>query len=101
VPGDWKYFRGHFDDFPILAGVVQLREIVLREVNERWSDLRQLRRITGLKFRKPIAPGDDIALEIGRSGAGQVTFELRRGPEVLSSGALEFAAPAAAGGRPA
>jgi 4-coumarate--CoA ligase (photoactive yellow protein activation family) len=100
VPGDWKYFRGHFDDFPILAGVVQLREIVLREVNERWSDLRQLRRITGLKFRKPIAPGDDIALEIGRSGACQVTFELRRGPEVVSSGALEFAAPAAAEGPP-
>jgi acyl-coenzyme A synthetase/AMP-(fatty) acid ligase len=97
VPADWKYFRGHFDDYPILAGVVQLREIVLREVTGRWSELGPLRRVKGLKFRKPIAPGDELELELGRADAGRVTFELRRGPEVMSSGALEFAPPAAGG----
>ena len=81
VPADWQYFRGHFDDFPILAGVVQLHEIVLREVHERWSELRRLRRITGLKFRKPIAPGDELALELGahpRAGQGELACAARR-----------------------
>jgi acyl-coenzyme A synthetase/AMP-(fatty) acid ligase len=93
VPADWRYFRGHFDDFPVLAGVVQLREIVLREATARWAELGALRRVTALKFRKPIAPGDDLDLELGRGEAGRVTFALRRGPEVVSSGALEFAPP--------
>src|SRR4029079_11995830 len=26
IPPDWHFFRGHFDHFPILAGVVQLNE---------------------------------------------------------------------------
>jgi acyl-coenzyme A synthetase/AMP-(fatty) acid ligase len=100
VPADWKFFRGHFADYPILAGVVQLREIVLREATSRWSELGGLRRITGLKFKKPIAPGDDLDIELGRSEPGRVTFALRRGPEVMSSGALEFAPPDATGSAP-
>ena len=95
VPRDWLFFRGHFDGFPILPGVVQLNELVLRNARDTWSDLGPLRRLSGLKFRKPIAPGDQIALGLARRAERQVTFELRRGSEVVSSGAMEFALAAA------
>ena len=71
IPPDWHFFRGHFDHFPILAGVVQLSEIVMREVRACWPEHRHLRRVTGLKFRRPIGPGDELELELVRTPPGQ------------------------------
>ena len=90
IPADWQFFRGHFDHFPILAGVVQLNEIVMREVRACWPEHRHLRRVTALKFRKPIGPGDELELELVRTPPGRVAFELRRGGAVASSGTFEF-----------
>jgi acyl-coenzyme A synthetase/AMP-(fatty) acid ligase len=90
VPADWQFFRGHFDHFPILAGVVQLNEIVMREVRACWPEHRHLRRVTALKFRKPIGPGDALELELVRTPPGKVAFELRRDGAVASSGTFEF-----------
>ena len=90
IPSDWHFFRGHFDDMPILAGVVQLNEIVLRELRACWPEHRQLRRVIGLKFRKPIRPGDAVELELTRTPSAKVAFELRLASGVASSGVLEF-----------
>ncbi len=90
IPADWHFFRGHFDDMPILAGVVQLNEIVLRELRACWPEHRRLRRVAGLKFRKPIRPGDRVELELTRTPPDKVTFELRLASGVASSGVLEF-----------
>jgi len=90
IPRDWHFFRGHFDGFPILAGVVQLNEIVMRELRACWPEHRRLRRITALKFRKPIAPGDVLELALVRTPPAKVAFELRRGTAVASSGTFEF-----------
>jgi len=90
IPADWRFFRGHFEDFPILAGVVQLNEIVMRELRACWPEHRHLRRVTGLKFRKPIAPGDALELELVRTPPDKVAWELRRGTAVASSGTFEF-----------
>ena len=92
VPSDWSYFEGHFEGFPILAGVVQMTEIVLPAVAARWQELRRPRHLANLKFRRPIKPGDLVELEITRTAPLKVTFALRRQAEVMSSGALEFAA---------
>ena len=92
IPPDWHFFRGHFNDFPILAGVVQLNEIVMREVRACWPEHRHLRRVTGLKFRKPIGPGDALELELVRTPPDKVAFRLRRGDAVASSGTFEFVA---------
>ena len=90
IPPDWHFFRGHFDGFPVLAGVVQLNEIVLRQLRACWPEHRRLRRITALKFRKPIGPGDVLELALVRTPPAKVAFELRRGTAVASSGTLEF-----------
>ncbi|HMF44387.1 MAG TPA: AMP-binding protein [Polyangia bacterium] len=90
IPHDWHFFRGHFDGFPVLAGVVQLNEIVLRELRACWPEHRRLRRITALKFRKPIGPGDALELALVRTPPVKVAFELRRGTTVATSGTFEF-----------
>jgi 3-hydroxymyristoyl/3-hydroxydecanoyl-(acyl carrier protein) dehydratase len=90
IPADWHFFRGHFDDMPILAGVVQLNEIVLRELRGCWPEHRRLRRVIGLKFKKPIRPGDAVELELTRTPPDKVAFELRLQSGVASSGVLEF-----------
>src|SRR4051812_42791250 len=90
IPADWRFFRGHFEGFPILAGIVQLNEIVMREVRACWPEHRQLRRVTALKFRRPIGPGDELELELVRTPPDKVAFELRHGAAVASSGTFEF-----------
>ena len=90
IPADWHFFRGHFDEMPILAGVVQLNEIVLRELRAYWPEHRRLRRVIGLKFRKPIGPGDAVELKLTRTPPDRVAFELRLASGVASSGVLEF-----------
>ena len=92
-PGGLAFFRGHFDGFPILAGVVQLNEIVMREARACWPEHRHLRRVTALKFRRPIGPGDGwswswcAAARPRDPGA----FAARaRGGAVASSGTFEF-----------
>ena len=90
VPADLRWFRGHFEGNPVLPAVVQLLE-ALRLTTATWPDLAGLRRITRAKFRAPIRPSDDLRLGLTRArGAGKVAFEYRRGPEVCSSGTLEF-----------
>jgi 4-coumarate--CoA ligase (photoactive yellow protein activation family) len=91
IPASWSYFEGHFRDFPILPGVVQLTDVVLPGVAAHWSRLRRVRRIVGLKFRSPIAPGDTLDLDVTRTAPQKVTFALRRRDETVSSGTLEFA----------
>jgi acyl-coenzyme A synthetase/AMP-(fatty) acid ligase len=94
VPADWKFFEGHFEGFPLVAGVVQMTEIVLPGIAARWPHLRHPRRVTNLKFRSPINPGDGISVELTLLAPHKVGFALRRRDDVMSSGALEFAAEA-------
>jgi acyl-coenzyme A synthetase/AMP-(fatty) acid ligase len=96
VPVDWSFFQGHFEGFPLVAGVVQMTEIVLPGVAARWPHLRHPRRLTNLKFRSPINPGDGIDVELTLTAPLKVSFTLRRSADVMSSGTLEFAAEARA-----
>jgi 4-coumarate--CoA ligase (photoactive yellow protein activation family) len=91
IPESWSYFEGHFDDFPILPGVVQLTDLVLPGVAARWPQLRRVRRIMALKFRSPILPGDTLDLDLTLAAPRKVSYSLRRRDETVSSGALEFA----------
>jgi acyl-coenzyme A synthetase/AMP-(fatty) acid ligase len=91
VPSDLFWFRGHFESYPILPGVVQLNQLVMAECRRLWPELGGLRRLLRVKFRKRIGTGDRIALRLKREHAGRaVGYEITLAGESCSSGTLEF-----------
>lgn len=60
-----------------------------------WPAFDQPRRVTQLKFKRPIYPGDELQLELERN-TFEVRFTLFRislaGPELCSRGVMIFAA---------
>ncbi|MEM9457075.1 MAG: AMP-binding protein [Myxococcota bacterium] len=99
VPTDYVYFDGHFDGYPILAGVVQLHELLVplvEQLRPQWGPLRELLRV---KFLGRIVPGDALSitlrLDVQRSDCD---FEIHRGSTRCSAGRLRFAPVAASPG---
>jgi hypothetical protein len=90
VPADLSYFRGHFPGDPLLPGVVQLDVLVLAQARASWPGLEHLARVTRLRFRRPIRPGDDVELSLSHPAPSRVVFEISCGGEPCSSGVLHF-----------
>lgn len=90
VPANLAYFQGHFDGHAVLPGVVQVEILVARQIATMWPELARVRRVTRLRFKRPIRPGDDLVLELKRPDRERVDFDVRRGTEPCSSGTLHF-----------
>jgi acyl-coenzyme A synthetase/AMP-(fatty) acid ligase len=90
VAPELEFFRGHFPGDPILAGVVQLEVLVLRQVAAMWPDLTDLSRASRLRFRRPIRPGEDLELSLRLLAPAQVAFELTCRGTPCSAGTLHF-----------
>jgi len=92
VPPELAFFRGHFDEKPVLPGVVQLDHVVLRQIRRAWPDLAAPRRVLRLKFKRLIRPGARLTLRLVRRAAEpRVDFEIETAEGGCSSGTLEFA----------
>ncbi|MCO5169078.1 MAG: AMP-binding protein [Planctomycetes bacterium] len=91
IPADLPAFEGHFEGDPVLPGVFVLERVVLAQVRAAWPDLGALRGARRLKFSRSVRPGDALTLRLTRR-ATSVSFELARGGEACTSGALELAA---------
>ena len=93
VPKGLRYFQGHFDGYPILSGVVILNQIVLPEGRRVWPELRHLRGVSRLKFRRPIRPGAVLCLRLQRHPSELAyEFDVRSEGESYNSGTLTFGA---------
>jgi 3-hydroxymyristoyl/3-hydroxydecanoyl-(acyl carrier protein) dehydratase len=90
IPANYGYFRGHFDDHAILPGVVQLEQMALKVTRERYPELGAVARLTRVKFKRPIRPGDELVLEVVRKGPQQVQFDIRCGDDAAASGIFHF-----------
>jgi len=90
VPANLAYFEGHFNGHAILPGVVQVEVLVARQIAITWPELGRIRRVTRLRFKRPIRPGDDLVLQITRPDRERVDFDVRCGTERCSSGTLHF-----------
>jgi polyprenyl-phospho-N-acetylgalactosaminyl synthase len=93
IPPDLEIFKGHFPDFPVLPGVVQLHDFVIPCVNQtrpQWGVVFQLQR---LKFLRPIRPLDKLELTLQFQDKDRLaTFTIRRDETICSSGKLFFRA---------
>jgi len=97
VPIDLSFFRGHFVGYPVLPGVAQLVSLVLGRVRALYPELGEPRQILRLKFRRPIAPGDELELHLVVDEARrQVSFTIARAGENCSAGVLDFSGEFAA-----
>jgi acyl-coenzyme A synthetase/AMP-(fatty) acid ligase/3-hydroxymyristoyl/3-hydroxydecanoyl-(acyl carrier protein) dehydratase len=96
VPADLLHFQGHFDGWPVLAGVVQLGLVAVRNVAHAWPALGPLSRVRRLKMKQPIKPDDVLALELKRvvdatAEQQRIDFEITRDGALCTSGSLTFA----------
>ena len=66
LPKDLIFFDGHFDEAPILAGVVQL-DWAIEYARMHFSIPGGFRRVEALKFFKIMMAGDHVKLVTGRS----------------------------------
>ncbi|MBL0162618.1 MAG: hydroxymyristoyl-ACP dehydratase [Xanthomonadales bacterium] len=78
---------GHFPGRPVVAGVILLDRLAALLEREGCGALR---RISTVKFRSPLLPGEAAELQVALNGK-QVRFRLTRNGEILTSGEAELA----------
>ena len=93
IPPDLVYFDGHFPGAPILPGIAQI-DWVLHYGREYFGADVAFTRLEGVKFHRPIRPGDVVRLDLSwrahprsigfvfestatRHASGRILFEAR------------------------
>lgn len=88
VPHDLACWPGHFPEYAIVPGVVQLKWVM--ELIESWHGGQVLlSRIEALKFKRPMLPGQELTLVLDRDEHHRIfRFALSADAEVFSSGRI-------------
>lgn len=89
LPPVLEPFKGHFDGFPLLAGVVQV-DWAIAMARRHFALPPDFKRLTALKFLRVIAPGDKLQLLLSLKGKGELDFRYLRDGETASSGRVLF-----------
>ena len=65
------HFTGHFPDYPIMPGVLQIEAmaqaggaLLLTEIPDREDKLMVFTGIENARFRQPVVPGDQLRIEV-------------------------------------
>lgn len=95
------YFQGHFPDHPIMPGVLivealaQTGAVAALSLPENRGKMAFFAGIDGVRFRKPVYPGDTLRLEVRfdkmRRGIGKGTGVATVNGQVVCEGELMFA----------
>ena len=70
VSSNEPYFQGHFPGHPIMPGVLQLEAIaqvagiLMLKQAENWGKLAYFMAADGVKWRKPVRPGDTLVIDV-------------------------------------
>ncbi len=87
IPRDLVFFRGHFDAFTILPGAVIVERLVWPVVKSELPEIKALRGIRRLRFRRPGLPDQNDRVTNKRYAA-TVRFEVLLAATVGASGQL-------------
>jgi 3-hydroxymyristoyl/3-hydroxydecanoyl-(acyl carrier protein) dehydratase len=90
IPATLVYFRGHFPDFPILPGIVQL-DWAIQYGKHNFALGPVLPTTIRIKFRKPIRPNHRVTLSLKYLRArNRVEFNYADADGACSSGQIGF-----------
>lgn len=86
VPLDLIYFNGHFDQFHLVPGVIQLKWIMQFLQQWQWIE-HQPKQIENLKFQHFLRPADVVTMQFKRDAIRQkITFSCSCGEQKIASG---------------
>ena len=95
------FFQGHFPGHPVMPGVLQVEamaqvaSILLRKQSSITSGIGYFMSADGVKFRKPVLPGDSLVIEAelvrAKGNIGKAQCRCLVNGEVASEGTLMFA----------
>ena len=92
VPWDLVHFAGHFAEFPLVPGVVEL-DWAMTQARTAFTLPPHLIRTEALKFRQFVRPGDTLELTLDwQPDKGRLVFELKGPDGICASGRLVLAA---------
>ena len=87
--GDAAYFKGHFPDFAVLPGVIQLGT-AHRIAEAFMGHARTLRQVKKMKFSHVLRPGETVHFTLTKKTDDEFTYEYRKGDVQCASGVLCF-----------
>lgn len=92
VPEDYAWFEGHFEEYAVLAGAAQLKDLILPVVARAFPELGSVQAMSRIKFSGRITPGNSLTVCVARGEKkARVEFEIRKATEVCSRGILTLA----------
>ncbi|WP_416192503.1 AMP-binding protein [Neisseria sp. CCUG12390] len=90
VPLDLTYFSGHFAEFPLVPGVIELQWIRDLAAQFSWGS-QDLIRVENLKYQQFIRPNDEIDVELAYDAdKDKLTFKISCNEAACASGRLVF-----------
>lgn len=93
VPVDLRYFSGHFAEFPLVAGVVQMQWAMDLAKQFEWGN-RPVRQMENLKYQHFIRPNDAVELSLRWDAEkGKIHFHLQVDGKVCASGRAVMLCP--------
>ncbi|WP_051201793.1 hypothetical protein [Ferrimonas senticii] len=101
-PGRWHlplriqpqldYLRGHFQQAPVLPGVVQIHWAI-QQAQLRFGFGRQVAQLEKVKFQQVVHPDETLILELERIGDRRIGFRFFQDQRRFSSGVIHFVEP--------
>ena len=88
VPEDSPYFAGHFPGAPVLPAVAHFA-FAAQLLGRMLGKTAVLARVSRVRFRSPVGPGDELDVRVVRASAGDsYRFTATRGDALVSDGSL-------------